>query len=90
MAGFAMGEQAGGHVRVGMGFEDEEQARRNADSRAALATGPAPGQGGDFADRFLGESATADGALVTLDLKPRPGTYVFSDLSTGPVLFATC
>ena len=85
-----MSVQPGGHVRVVLGFEDKEQARTNADSRAALAGGPAPGQGGDFTDRFSVESATADGELVTLDLKPRRGTYVFSDLSTGPVLFATC
>ena len=90
IAGFAMSVQPGGHVRVVLGFEDGEQARTNADSRAALASGPAPGQGGDFSDRFSVESATADGDLVTLDLKPRSGTYVFSDLSTGPVLFATC
>ena len=69
---------------------DGEQARRNADSRSALAAGPAPGQGGDFSDRFAVDSATAEGDLVTLDLEPVEGTYVLSDLSSGPVLFATC
>jgi hypothetical protein len=33
---------------------------------------------------------TADGSVVSMDLEPRRGAYVFSDLSTGPVLFATC
>lgn len=87
---FAMGSTPGGGVRVVMEFADDEQARANADSRAALASGPAVGQGGDFADRFSVESATADGRMVTLDLDPVEGQYVLSDLSSGPVLFATC
>lgn len=87
---FAMSVQPGGGVRVVMGFADHDRAEVNADTRARLAAGPAPGQGGDFADRFAVRSATADGALVTLELAPRAGSYVFSDLSNGPVLFATC
>ena len=56
-----------------------------------LAAGQAPGQGGAFADRFsVDVRATADGDVVTLDLAPTEGSYVLSDLSTGPVLFATC
>ncbi|MDI6912092.1 hypothetical protein [Nocardioides sp.] len=90
LTGFAMSVQPGGQVRVAMGFENDDQARRNADSRAALASGPAPGQGGDFSDRFAVDSTTAEGRVVRLVLTPRRGTYVLSDLSTGPVLFATC
>jgi hypothetical protein len=90
MTGFAMSAQPGGDVRVVLSFENEDQARANADSRAALARGPAPGQGGDFADRFRVRSVTAEGALVTLALDPLEGEFVLSDLSTGPVLFATC
>jgi hypothetical protein len=48
------------------------------------------GQGGDFADRFTLDKATADGSLVSLDLSPKRGAAVLGDLSTGPVLFATC
>jgi hypothetical protein len=33
---------------------------------------------------------TAKGSLVVMRLEPRAGAYVLSDLSTGPVLFATC
>lgn len=90
VTGFAMAAQPGGDVRVVMSFADDDQARANADSRAKLAAGPAPGQGGDFSDRFSVRSVTADGSVVTLDLHPRDGAYVLSDLSTGPVLFATC
>jgi hypothetical protein len=73
-----------------MQFANDDQARTNADSRAILAVGPAVGQGGDFADRFTLRSARADGSLVTLELWPAEGQYVLSDLSSGPVLFATC
>ncbi len=90
VTGFAMSVQPGGEVRVVLAFEDDDQARTNADTRAALAAGPAPGQGGEFGDRFAVESVTADDDLVTMDLQPRDGAFVFSDLSTGPVLFATC
>ena len=87
---FAMGVLPEGEVRVAMEFANDDQARANADSRAALATGPAVGQGGDFADRFALRSARADGSLVLLDLDPGDGEYVLSDLTSGPVLFATC
>ncbi len=90
VTGFAMSAQPGGHLRVALGFENSDQARTNADSRSVLASGPAPGQGGDFSDRFSVSSTTADGRVVTLDLVPTEGSYVLSDLSTGPVLFATC
>lgn len=90
LTAYALSAQPGGDVRAVMAFADGGQARANADSRATLAAGPAPGQGGDFSERFSVESATAEGDLVTLDLRPREGAYVFSDLSSGPVLFATC
>jgi hypothetical protein len=87
---FAMGVRPAGDVRVAMEFADGGQARANADSRAVLATGPAVGQGGDFSDRFALRSASADGSVVLLDLDPVEGEYVLGDLSSGPVLFATC
>jgi hypothetical protein len=90
MTGFAMAVQPGGGVRVAMSFESEEQARANADSRAVLASGPAPGQGGDFGDRFELGRVSAEGEVVTMALEPREGEYLLSDLTSGPVLFATC
>jgi len=71
-------------------FADDQAARANADSRATLARGPAPGQGGTFGDRFRVTSVTAHGSMVVMELAPRPDASVLSDLSTGPVLFATC
>ena len=90
MTGMAMAIQPAGDVRVAMSFDTDDQARTNADSRAELAAGPAPGQGGSFSDRFRLGDVTAHGSVVTMELHPREGQYVLSDLSTGPVLFLTC
>lgn len=90
ITGFAMSQQPDGGIRVVMSFENEDQARANADTRAVLARGPAPGQGGDFADRFTVKEVTAAGAVLTMELEPLEGQYVLSDLTSGPVLFATC
>jgi hypothetical protein len=87
---FAMSDEPDGSVRVAFEFADDAAARTNADTRATLARGPAPGQGGTFGDRFTVSSVIADGGLVVLRLAPRPGASVLSDLSTGPVLFASC
>jgi hypothetical protein len=90
MTGFAMASVPGGDVRVAMAFEDDAAARTDADSRSKLADGPAPGQGGSFGDRFRLGKVVADGRVLTMDLHPVPGAFVLSDLSTGPLLFATC
>jgi hypothetical protein len=90
ITGFAMSVQPDRDVRVVLSFETDDQARTNADTRVALAEGPAVGQGGDFQDRFSVGSVTAEGRHVLMDLEPAEGAYVLSDLSTGPVLFATC
>lgn len=93
--GFAMAREArasgkAGDVSVAMAFADHGQAVTNANTRAKLAAGEAPGQGGSFTDRFTLGRVAADGSVVTMDLRPKPGSYVLSDLSTGPLLFATC
>lgn len=90
LTGFVMATEPDRGVRVAMSFDDEDEARANADSRSALASGPAPGQGGDFGDRFELGQVAAQGAVVTMDLEPGEGEYLLSDLTSGPVLFATC
>ena len=90
LTGFAISVRSGGDVRVVMSFESDDQAKTNADTRTQLASGPAPGQGGDFTDLFeLGE-VSADGKLVTMELEPVESSYAFSAIKDGPVLFATC
>ncbi|RYC07403.1 hypothetical protein [Nocardioides zhouii] len=90
LTGFAMGRLAGGDLRALLQVEDADNAPGDADARAQLAAGPAPGQGGDFGDRFSVEGAGSRGREITLELRPEEGTYVLSDLTSGPVLFATC
>lgn len=90
LTAFAMGSLPGGDVRVALEVEDEDDAQAEARVRARLASGPAPGQGGDFEDRFQVTEAASRGRIVILDLRPVDGEYVLSDLSSGPVLFATC
>ena len=87
---FAMSDEPDGSMRVAFEFDDSGTARTNADTRATLARGPAPGQGGSFRDRFTVDSVTAHRSLVTMHLTPKKGAYALSDLSTGPLLFATC
>ncbi|MDQ6523298.1 hypothetical protein RB608_06805 [Nocardioides sp. LHD-245] len=90
VTGFAIGAQPGGDIRVAMAFESEAQARADADSRSRLAAGPAPGQGGTFPERFALGKVVASGRVLTMAMTPVEGTFVLSDLSHGPVLFATC
>lgn len=90
LRGFAMGLMASDDLRVAMSFETESQARADADARSELASGAAPGQGGEFAERFRLGDVTASGHVVQLEMEPVRGSYAFSDLSTGPLLFATC
>lgn len=88
--GLVMAQQPDRSLVVGMHFETPEQASSNLQSRVDLASGEAPGQGGSFADRFTVTSGEADGNDVVLVLRPRTDGPVLSDVSTGPVLFATC
>lgn len=90
LTAFALAAQPDGEVLAVMAFETEDQARTNADTRAELASGPAPGQGGDFSERFTLGDVVAEGNLVTMHLEPVEGAFVLSDLSSGPLLFATC
>lgn len=90
LTGFLIASQPDGRIRAVLSFESDDQAEANTESRRRLAEGPAPGQGGDFGERFAVESAEQDGRNVVLTLEPVEGEYVISDLSHGPVLFATC
>lgn len=87
--GLVMAQQPDRHIIVGMHFETSDQASENLQTRVDLASGDAPGQGGSFDERFKVTSGHADGQDVVLDLEPRE-QQVLSDISNGPVLFATC
>ncbi len=76
---------------VVMQFADDRQAKDNLRPRARLFVGPAVATAGSFADDLrLVRSRTA-GSAVVLTAKPKEKTgFVLSELSTGPLLFATC
>ncbi|HET7735936.1 MAG TPA: hypothetical protein VFK52_08190 [Nocardioidaceae bacterium] len=91
LTGLLMAAAGDGAVRVGLRFEDDDQATDNLQPRTDLAAGEAPGLGGAFADRFSILAARTSGRLVLLDLEPaEDGTALLSGISDGPVLFATC
>ncbi len=90
LTGLVVARQQDGTLRVALELETEEQASENLQPRVDLAAGDAPGQGGSFADRFAVTDGRADGDTVVLELEPRGADFVFSDLTSGPVLFATC
>lgn len=93
VSGLVMAQQPDHDLVVAMQFEDSDQAGENLRPRAQLASGDAVGQGGSFADRFRVATAKTSGANVVLHLDPvaeAADSSLLSDLSHGPVLFATC
>ena len=93
LSGLVMAQQPDHGLVVGMHFEDSDQAEANLRPRAELASGEAVGQGGTFADRFEITTARSTGSNVVLDLEPTEDpaeSTLLSDMSHGPVLFATC
>jgi len=89
--GLVMAQRADRSLVLGMHFETSDAASRNLQSRVDLASGEAPGQGGTFAERFELASGEADGSDVVITTDPvSKDAAVLSDLSSGPVLFATC
>lgn len=90
LSGLVMAQQRDRTITVAMEFESSDQAERNLQPRVDLAAGEAPGQGGSFAERFTLTSGEASGSTVVLRLDPGDTDFVFSDITSGPVLFATC
>lgn len=86
---YGVGLEAG-RGRVAMAFESEEYARADADSRADLAVGAAPGQGVGYPDLFETGEVRAEDRLLTIDVVPTEDAFVLSELASGPVLLATC
>jgi hypothetical protein len=87
---FTLARTSASDVTVRLGFENDAQARSNADARSALAVGPAPGMGGAFTDRFSLAQVTASQGVVTMHLTPAGGAPLMGELATGPVVFESC
>lgn len=92
LSGMAMGLSTDGKLSVIEQFDSGDQANRNLDARAKLATGPAVGRSqANFADDLRLLSARTDGAAVVLTMKAaRSGVFPLSSLYSGPLVFATC
>lgn len=76
---------------VGMHFEDSDQASEDLRPRVKLASGEAPGQGGTFGERFRIKEAASDGTEIVMQLEPAAKDLpLISDLTEGPLLFASC
>lgn len=93
LSGLVMAHQHDRSLVLGMHFESSDQAKENLRPRVDLASGEAVGQGGAFSDRFDIATAKSAGSNVVLHLEPAgdgSDSSLLSDLSQGPVMFATC
>lgn len=87
--GLLLARSAGDGATIAMWFDSEADAEADLQPRTDLARGPAPGQGGDFTDRFTITESRADGRLITMRVRAETASFM-SDLGQGPVLFASC
>ena len=91
LAGVVVAAQPDRSLVVGMHFESSDQASDDLRPRVDLASGEAVGQGGTFAERFRVVEAVADGEEIVMDLEPTSGeASLLSDLTQGPLVFASC
>lgn len=91
LAGLVVALDPDRSLTVGMHFESSSQASDDLRPRLRLASGEAPGQGGTFAERFRVAEAVSDGNEIVLDLRPvDPDAPLLSDLTQGPLIFASC
>lgn len=87
--GLVVARTGGEDATIAMWFDSEADADDDLQPRTDLAQGPAPGQGGDFTERFTVEGSRVDGQLVTMRVRA-VSQSLLGDLGQGPVLFAAC
>lgn len=87
--GMLMARTGGQGATLAMWFDSEEDADHDLQARTDLARGSAPGQGGDFPERFTLTESRVEGQLITMRLRAETDTLM-GDLGQGPVLFAAC
>jgi len=91
LAGVVVAMEPDRALVVGMHFEDSDQASQDLRPRVKLASGEAVGQGGSFGERFRVQEAVADGNEIVMHLRPAGKDLpLVSDLTEGPLLFASC
>jgi hypothetical protein len=87
--GLVLARLGGDRATIAMWFDSEADADDDLQPRTDLARGEAPGQGGDFTERFTIEQSQVDGRLVTMRVRAESETLM-GDLGQGPVLYAAC
>jgi len=91
LSGLLVGMQADRTLDVVMAFADDRQATANLRPRARLFVGPAVAREGSYADDLRLVRSRSEDSTVVLTAKPKERTgFALSEVSSGPVLFATC
>jgi len=90
LAGMAVARYSPRDLVVALGYQDDDRAAGDQAARLALAGAEAVGKGGSWAERFAA-SASRHRDVVRLQLRPRPAAHgVLTEITRGPVSFATC
>ena len=90
LAGMAVARYAPRDLVAALAYESDDRAARDSSARLALAQADAVGKGGSWAERFAA-TADRDGDVVRLQLRPRrTADGVLTEVTRGPVSFATC
>jgi hypothetical protein len=87
--GLVLARTGGQAATIAMWFDSKADAVDDLQPRTDLAQGPAPGQGGDFTERFTIEESRAEDSLVNMRIRAKTDSLM-SDLGQGPVLYAAC
>jgi hypothetical protein len=91
VAGVVVAMQPDRSLIVGLHFESDDQASEDLRPRVELASGDAIGQGGTFEERFRVVEAVAEDEQIVMELEPTADDLsLLSDLTSGPLLFASC
>lgn len=88
--GYLVARQPDKRMTVVFDYESEEQAEEDRDARAALAQAEDPGQFVRYPELFDLGDAEVDGHTVVLSGTVHPRHYPLSNLTSGPVLLASC
>jgi len=90
LAGMAVARYSPRDLVVALGYQDDDRAAGDQAARLALAGAEAVGKGGSWAERFAA-TASRHRDVVRLQLRPRPRVDgVLTEITRGPVSFATC
>lgn len=89
--GYLVALGAGRALTVTLGYEDDDRAERDLDSRQVLAGMEDPGQSLPYPELFTLAEARTDGDVVVLEMEDAArDRYPLTNTTQGPVLLAAC